>query len=132
MNTRCQYCGKEIAEGEDFCSESCASAYRTATGTKLSDLKWLLIGIAVSLFVILWGPITRNEQMVGVGVALLGFVVAKWPLATPETVREVGYVAEVASTSYVWPSIIDGIIVSMATPPRSGDSLWLSATIAEM
>ena len=64
MNTRCQYCGKEIAEGEDFCSESCASAYRTATGTKLSDLKWLLIGIAVSLFVILWGPITRNEQMV--------------------------------------------------------------------
>ncbi|MED9780021.1 MAG: DUF2116 family Zn-ribbon domain-containing protein [Peptococcaceae bacterium] len=93
MNTRCQYCGKEIAEGEDFCSDSCASAYRTATGTKLSDLKWLLIGIAVSLFVILWGPITRNEQMVGVGVALLGFVVAKWPLATPETVRKVGYVA---------------------------------------
>ena len=93
MNTRCQYCGKEIADGEDFCSDSCASAYRTATGTKLSDLKWLLIGIAVSLFVILWGPITRNEQMVGVGVALLGFVVAKWPLATPETVRKVGYVA---------------------------------------
>ena len=72
MNTRCQYCGKEIADGEDFCSESCASAYRTATGTKLSDLKWLLIGIAVSLFVILWGPITRNEQMVGVGVAQVG------------------------------------------------------------
>ena len=49
MNTRCQYCGKEIAEGEDFCSDSCASAYRTATGTKLSDLKWLLIGIAVAV-----------------------------------------------------------------------------------
>lgn len=93
MNTCCKYCGKAVREGEAFCSAECATKYRTATGTRLSDLKWLLIGIAVSLFVILWGPITRNEQMVGVGVALLGFAVAKWPLATPETVCKVGYVA---------------------------------------
>ena len=91
MNTRCQYCGKEIAEGEDFCSESCASAYRTATGTKLSDLKWLLIGIAVSLFVILWGPITRNEQMVGVGVLIVGIALIFCPFATPNMIQIFGY-----------------------------------------
>lgn len=92
LNTHCQYCGCEVTDGAAFCSEECAETYRQMTSQSLRNLKGLFIGLAISLFVIIWGPVTRNEQMVGIGVAMLGFVVAKWPLTTPETVRALGYV----------------------------------------
>lgn len=92
LNTHCQYCGREVADGAAFCSAECAENYQSTTTRSLQHLKALFIGLAISLFIIIWGPVTRNEQMVGIGIALLGFVVAKWPLATPETVHAVGYV----------------------------------------
>lgn len=90
MNRHCHYCGREIAE-EHFCCEACAEKYEQATSGQLHNPKYFLLGLALSLFVIIWGPITRNEQMVGVGIAMLGFVVAKWPLTTPEMVQRLGY-----------------------------------------
>lgn len=92
MPARCQYCGRETTDGRTFCSDECMVQYNTATGRTLPDVKHLLLGIALSLFLILIGPVTGNQPMVGIGVAVLGFVVAKWPMATPETVEAVGYV----------------------------------------
>ncbi len=92
MHARCQYCGRETIDGRDFCSADCEEQYQAAKGTTLTDVKRLLIGFAVSLLIILFGPATGNQPMVGIGVAILGFFIAKWPMATPETVDAVGYI----------------------------------------
>lgn len=93
MDTRCRYCGKETDDGATFCSEKCAAQYGAATGNAFSRVKRFLLGAALSLLVILWGPVSGTEQMVGIGVALLGFVIAKWPLTFSETVQVIGYVS---------------------------------------
>lgn len=91
MSTRCAYCGKEVAEGETFCSEACAEHYNSALSGAVSQQKWLYLGLCLSLLVILFGPVSGTEQLTGIGVVLLGFVLVKWPFTLAEVVRQVGY-----------------------------------------
>lgn len=92
MDTRCFYCGKETADDQTFCNAGCANAFQMSAAQTLSRMKWFFLGLAVSLVLILWGPISGTDQMVGIGVAVLGFTVAKWPMATADMARAIGYV----------------------------------------
>ena len=50
----------------------------------------------------------------GVGVAILGFVVARWPLATPETVQAVGYVPSCEICRAIGVTIVPlGLLLSL-------------------
>lgn len=115
MNARCRYCGKEIAGDQGiFCDADCAAAYESSVRSKVGHMKHLLMGLALSLLVILWGPLSGNEILVGVGVAILGFVVARWPLATPETVQAVGYVPSCEICRAIGVTIVPlGLLLSL-------------------
>ena len=115
MNTQCRYCGKALTQGSgDFCDETCAASYETSVHAKMDAVKRLLSGLALSLLVILWGPLSGNEILVGFGVAMLGFVMARWPLATPETVQAVGYVPSQEICRAIGVTIVPiGLILSL-------------------
>ena len=88
---KCGYCGKEVKDELDFCSDGCEKSYKDENEKDERRIKYFAGGIVLGLLVIAVSAFTKSVFMVGIGVIIMGIVVFLLPFTTPETIAFLGY-----------------------------------------
>ena len=88
---KCGYCGKEVKDELDFCSDGCEKSYKDENEKDERRIKYFAGGIVLGLLVIAVSAFTKSVFMVGIGVIIMGIVEFLLPFTTPETIAFLGY-----------------------------------------
>ncbi len=87
----CQYCGKTLGEGQDFCSASCREHYEQAAVRDTRRLPFFAVGMVPGFVLMLLGVFMSRPLLLGLGILIMGITVVVFPFCMPDTVRRLGY-----------------------------------------
>ena len=88
---RCRYCGKEIMEKLEFCSDDCRESYNRHTRNDVTKIGIFSAGVIIGLLTMFIGVFLSNPVIIGSGIILVGITILLLPFTTPETISILGY-----------------------------------------
>ena len=83
---KCRYCGKELDNNLEFCSNECENRYRKIIENDRHKIKYFIFGIILGFLVMFYGIVTSRNCMIGSGIIVMGITVVLLPFTTPETI----------------------------------------------
>lgn len=87
----CQYCGRHLEIGREFCDNNCAEHYKNRTENDSSKITYFIMGIIAGIIVMFMGIFTTHYLLVGAGIIIDGITITIFPFVTPETIGLFGY-----------------------------------------
>ena len=87
---KCRYCGKELDNNLEFCSNECENSYRKIIENDRHKIKYFILGIILGFLVMFYGVVSSRNCMIGGGIIVMGITVVLLPFTTPETIALFG------------------------------------------
>ncbi len=87
---RCGWCGKELPQGQHFCSDDCRERCERILARDRRCIKWFLLLLAAGVLALFAGALDGQDALVGGGMLLIGSDILLFPLVTPETTALLG------------------------------------------